>query len=85
MRTPKRPDAPVDIQKIDTTKQLADIMTKGLVNDKFVPLRDSLMGWDMDHDGNSKLLANLHSRGSVENVSLVPSPLKALIVELDCM
>ena len=85
VRTPKRPDAPVEIQKIETTKQLADIMTKGLVKDKFVPLRDSLMGWDMDDDGNSKLLANLHSRGSVENVSLVPSLLKALIVELDYM
>ena len=58
-------------------------MTKELVEDKFVPLQDSLMGWDMNDDGNSKLLANLHSRGSVENVSTVPSPLKAPIVELD--
>ena len=26
--------------------QMADIMTKGLVKDKFVPLQDKLMGWE---------------------------------------
>ena len=33
------------IQKIDTKRQLSDIMTKGLTEALFVPLRDRLMGW----------------------------------------
>jgi hypothetical protein len=46
--TEQHPDRPVRIQKIDTEEQLGDIMTKGLVYDKFRPLRDRLMGWDLD-------------------------------------
>jgi hypothetical protein len=69
VKTPANPNGEIDILKIETTKQLADIMTKGLVADKFTPLRDALMGWDLSDDGTPKLFANLHSRGSVENVS----------------
>ena len=47
VRTDANPDGEVVIHKIETDKQLADIMTKGLVEDKFVPLRDRLMGWDL--------------------------------------
>ena len=84
VRTPGNPDGEVEILKVAITKQLADIMTKGLMPDKFCPLRDSLMGWDMDEDGNSKLFANLHSRGSVENVSLSSSSvLNALVCSLE--
>ena len=50
--------------------QMAGIMTKGLLKDKFVPLPDKLMAWDLDqvsapnvhpHDNGT----NVHSRGSV--------------------
>ena len=41
----------VHIQKIAVNKQLADIMTKDLFEDKFVPLRDLLMGWNLDLGG----------------------------------
>ena len=78
VKTDSNPNGEIDIHKIDTTKQLADLMTKGLVPDKFNPLRDSLMGWDLDESGKSKLFANLHSRGNVENVSLDLSLLKML-------
>ena len=37
VKTPQNPDGEVHINKIETTKQLADIMTKGLVTDKFYP------------------------------------------------
>ena len=84
VKTENNPHGEVEIKKIDTTKQLADIMTKGLVADKFTPLRDALMGWDMDENGVSKLFANLHSRGSVGNVSLdSPSVLYALVCALE--
>ena len=77
----------IHIQKIETVNQLADIMTKGLVEAKFVPLRDRLMGWDLDKETEAAHTANLHSRGSVENVSLVsvlePSVLLALTVAVD--
>ena len=46
--TEQYPDRPVHIHKIDTEEQLADIMTKGLTYDKYQPLRDRLMGWDLD-------------------------------------
>ena len=71
VKTASNPNGEVEIQKIETTKQLADIMTKGLTIDKFTPLRDALMGWDLDETGTSKLFANLHSRGSVGNVRRV--------------
>ena len=84
------PNGKVDIQKIDTLNQLADIMTKGLVQAKFEPLQDKLMGWDLRNETGVPLEANVHSRGSVagvsngtsQNVSLVSSVLKALIVAL---
>ena len=47
VKTDSNPNGEVEIQKIDTNSQLADIMTKGLVEDKFAPLRDRLMGWDL--------------------------------------
>ena len=85
VKTESNPDGEIHIQKIETVNQLADIMTKGLVEAKFVPLRDWLMGWDLDKETAQE--TNLHSRGSVENVSLVssvgPSVLFALIVALD--
>ena len=64
------PDGEIHIQKVETVNQLADIMTKGLVEDKFRPLRDRLMGWDLNQATTE---SNLHSRGSVGNVSLVRS------------
>ena len=70
VKTESNPNGEIHIQKIETVNQLADIMTKGLVHDKFVPLRDRLMGWDLTDGSDS----NSHSRGSVENVSLVRSP-----------
>ena len=45
--TKKHPERPVHTHKIDTEEQLADIMTKGLTYEKFWPLRDRLMGWDL--------------------------------------
>jgi hypothetical protein len=69
VKTPANPNGEIDILKIETTKQLVNIMTKGLVADKFTPLRDALMGWDLTDDGTPKLFVNLHLRGSVENVS----------------
>jgi len=81
VRTDSNPNGEIDIHKIATTKQLGDIMTKGLVPEKFKPLRDALMGWDLTEDGTPTLLANLHSRGSVGNVraSRQPSLLLALV------
>jgi hypothetical protein len=83
VKTDTNPHGEVVIQKIETTKQLADIMTKGLVAEKFKPLRDALMGWDLNEEGKPKLLANspsskLHSRGSVGDVN-EPSVLLALV------
>ena len=76
VKTPQNPTGEVNIQKIETTAQIADLMTKGLVEAKFVPLRDKLMGWDLDPNGPPKLhlhsdanfaatLGAAHSRGSV--------------------
>jgi hypothetical protein len=64
VQTEKNPNRPIVIKKIETNKQLADIMTKGLVEQKFVPLRDKLMGWDLLPAEEP----NVHSRGSVGNV-----------------
>ena len=72
VKTESNPDGEINIQKIETDNQLADIMTKGLVEAKFEPLRDRLMGWDLEQ-ATTPRRANLHSRGSVENVSLVRS------------
>ena len=46
--TDDNPEGEVHIQKIDTKDQLADLMTKGAVERVFVPLRDRLMGWDLE-------------------------------------
>ena len=46
--TDENPEGEVHIQKIDTKDQLADLMTKGAVERVFVPLRDRLMGWDLE-------------------------------------
>ena len=85
MKTESNPDGEIHIQKIETVNQLADIMTKGWVQAKFVALRGWLMGWNFDKETAQE--TNLHSSGSVENVSLVlsngPSLLSALIVPLD--
>ena len=50
VKTQDNPQGKVNIQKIDTKRQLGDIMTKGLVEALFVPLRDRLMGWVDDLD-----------------------------------
>ena len=47
VKTPGNPNGEIYIQKIATDKQLADIMTKGLVEAKFTPLHDALMGWNL--------------------------------------
>jgi len=77
VKTEKNPNGDVNIVKIATDLQLADIMTKGLVEAKFAPLRDKLMGWDLDpqgsvkehlHDDKKAGEVNVHSRGSVAEV-----------------
>ena len=87
MKTKSNPDGEIHIQRIETVNQLADIMTKGLVEAKFVPLQDWLMGRDLDCKETEAEESNRLLRGSVENVSLVssfgPSALFALIVALD--
>ena len=49
VKTEDNPNGKIDIQKIDTKNQLADIMTKGAVEAIYCPLRDKLMGWNL-HD-----------------------------------
>jgi hypothetical protein len=71
VRTESNPNGEIHIQKIATDQQLADIFTKGLVEDKFTPLRDKLMGWDLEQVStprisNLRKRSNSHSRGSVE-------------------
>jgi len=38
-------DKGIEIKKIDSEDQIADIFTKGVSEDLFVPLRNKLMGW----------------------------------------
>ncbi len=40
--------AKICVHKVDTTKQLADIFTKGLMADKHQVIASRLMGWDTD-------------------------------------
>ena len=47
VKTDSNPKGEIHIKKIETTNQLADLQTKGLVEAKFVPLRNKLMGWDL--------------------------------------
>jgi hypothetical protein len=47
VKTDDNSDGVIDIQKIESEKQLRDIFTKELVEAEFVPLRDQLMGWDL--------------------------------------
>ena len=77
VKTEDNPDGEVHIQKIDTKRQLGDIMTKGLTEALFVPLRDRLMGWVVDMDEHAYRRSLSHeanndkssSRGSVENLA----------------
>ena len=66
VKTDGNPNGEIDIQKVDAKDQLADIMTKGLVEEKFQPLRDRLMGWDLTDSAVPEV--NVHSRGSVVDV-----------------
>ena len=58
VKTESNPDGEIHIQKIDTKSQIGDIFTKGLEEQKFTPLRDKLMGWDLQPDDPPK--AHLH-------------------------
>jgi hypothetical protein len=40
----------INVRKVHTLPQIADLLTMGLVRDKFVPLRDRLMGLADDSD-----------------------------------
>ena len=62
VKTESSPDGEIHIQKIETLSQLADIMTKGLVEATFVLLQDMLMEWDLDKETEAQE-SNLHSRG----------------------
>ena len=66
VKTEDNPQGEVHIQKIDTKRQLADIMTKGLVEALFVPLRDRLMGWvdDLDEHAHRKSITLSDSGGT---------------------
>jgi hypothetical protein len=55
VKTEANPNGEINIQKIETDNQLADIMTKGLVEDKFRPLRDRLMGWDLNQSESNAI------------------------------
>ena len=48
VKTESNPQGEIHIYEVNTVNQLGDIMTKGLVEDKFCPLRDRLMGWDIN-------------------------------------
>ena len=70
VKTNENPTGEINIQKVETERQLADILTKGLVEQKFNPLRNRLMRWDLEHNCSSFAELNLHSRGSVEEMSM---------------
>ena len=59
VKTVGNPNGEIEIQKIAMDQQLADIMTKGLVEAKYQPLRDKVMGWDLSEDDD---YANVHLR-----------------------
>jgi hypothetical protein len=63
VKTEQNPNGEICIGKVDTVNQLGDIFTKGLVEAKFVPLRDRLMGWDLDRSSPDE--SDVHPRGSV--------------------
>ena len=65
MMTENEPDGAICIWEIETVNQLANIMTKGLVKVEFEPLRNRLMGWDLNQSSEP----NSHSRGSVGSVN----------------
>ena len=70
VKTEANPNGEIHIQKVETENQLADILTKGLVEDKFNPLRDRLMGWDLDeHKSDESSFER-----ECQNVRLVGSP-----------
>ena len=76
VKTAANPDGEIHIQKAESSLNLADLFTKGVVEAKFVPLRDKLMGWDLNR-------SNPDSRGSVGvSRQAPPSVLLALTEEL---
>ena len=40
----------IKVEYIKTGEQIADLLTKGLGNNKFIPLRNALMGWPPELD-----------------------------------
>ena len=58
VQTEEHPDRPVSIESVDAKLQLADIFTMGLCEQKFKPLRDASMGWNLERD--SPALKPLH-------------------------
>ena len=48
----------MSIEHVSTDRQIADLLTKGLGESTFLPLRDQLMGWTprklLDHEGELK-------------------------------
>jgi hypothetical protein len=63
----------IEVQKIDTNLQKADIFTKGLLTEKFQAIRKLLCGWwSISYFfyvfSRINILYNIRSRGSVEEV-----------------
>ena len=73
VKTKQYPDRPVHIHKSDTEEQLADIMTKGLTYDQYQPLRDRLMGWDLDESTP----ATEHPHSGIKQSKASPKPHEA--------
>ena len=88
VKTALNPMGEVNIQKIETTNQMADVMTKGLVEAKFIPLRDKLMGWDLTSEGGPKAHlhsnANLTAHGAAHSRGSVGSATTNLNTDLNC-
>ena len=57
----------LDIKKIDTKEQLADIMTKGLARETFEYLRDKLMGWTIEDHISSERECRNHMLSTPES------------------
>ena len=75
-KTADNPDGEIHIQKTESSLSLADLLTKRVVEAKFVPLRGKLMGWDLNK-------SNPDSRGSVGvSRQALPSAQLALTEEL---
>ena len=48
VKTESNPQGEINIYKVNTVNRLGDIMINGLVEGKFRPLRDHLMGWALN-------------------------------------